>query len=203
MLPQQTLSTVELAAQFLSPRDLPYHLLLNYERGGNDLLDSSAGLQTKIWRGQYIGSDVVLDAPGVGPYTIITVPNITEFQFTFDQSMNPFVTYMVNETNGFFYWFDTTLPGFVTTALPVGAIRPRCSLDDKRELQSDISDVILTYVLDGDVYFRAQRDRFLIDYLLASDVDTDDNFNVGMSRGLRFQMGPVPGVPTHTFVFSW
>lgn len=202
MLPQQVLSSRAIPARFLQPKNRPFSYLTSYERGGIALLDGSQGVNLKNWRGRYIGNDIVLDADDVAPTVVLTHAGITEFEFTFDQSMNPFISFMENDTDAKFYWFDTTLPGFTITTLPVGSVSPRCALDDHRDLEASVSDIILVYLRSGNLYFRAQRDRYLIEYLLQAGLGATKLGQVGMNRVMRFQIG-APGFPTHTFNFSW
>lgn len=188
MLPDATLSLTRQGGAFLPPRNQrgDLDLLIDYEQGGTDIGDASAGLQVKTWTGQVLGADVVLAADGVGPTTVLSVADITEFAFTFDQQMRVFVTYVVNETDVYFYWYDNTLPGYTTTQLPSGCKSPRCTIDDKRPLQGQTSDIILAYVRAGKLYFRAQRDRYGVEYELA-EVPGQLLVQCGLSDVNRFQ----------------
>lgn len=196
MIPQQVLSTATIPAAFLPPRNEPKQPLEDYELGGVALNDSSQGLRVYTWRGRYIDGEIVLDVPGiVAPVSVLAVADVTEFQFTFDQNMQPFIAFVVGDTDAKYRWFDGTLPGFVTDDLPAGTITPRCSLDDKRDSQGAASDIILTYMRDGSLYFRAQRDRYANEYLLEENLDGYELGQVGMSRALRFQWQLVPIPP--------
>lgn len=188
MLPDHTLSTDPHGGAFLSPRGNrgDSDLLIDYERGGDDIGDASAGLLTKDWTGEVIGDDVVLSATGVAPTTVLTVPNIIEFSFTFDQQMRVFVAYVLADLSVHFYWYDSTLPGYTTTTLTAGSTSPRCSLDDKRPLQAQTSDIILAYVRGGKLYYREQRDRYDTEYELAT-VPSQLLSQCGMSDVNRFQ----------------
>lgn len=188
MLPGQALSLSVLSAGFLAPRDQRgiTDYLIDYEMGGVDIGDASQGLQVKTWTGQVIGNDVVLSADSVTPVTVLTVPGITEFGFTFDQNMRVFVAYVVGG-NTFFYWYDSTITAYTTTQLPSGSKCPRCSLDDKRPLEALSSDIILVYLRAGSMYFRAQRDRYGVEYLLTNAVAGKLLAQVGMNSVNRFQ----------------
>lgn len=189
MLPDGgVLSSEILDSPFLFPRNIPRRPKLDREHGGIAIQDPSEGLKARVWTGEIIGDDVVLAAPGVDPTTIITVAGIRRFGFTFDQNMQPFITYELEDGGGaFFYWFDTTIPGFTTTELPAGSYSPLCSLDDKRPLQTGTSDIILAYMRDGALYFRAQRDRYLVEYELETGLGSRTLIQIGMNTRLRFQ----------------
>ena len=186
MIPNQSLSSVNSPSEFLPPRDItPFNVLDNYEIGGVALSDPSQGLQVKIWRGQLDGNNIVLSAEGVTPTTVVTDTDITEFQFTFDQNMQPFVAYVAGGAAKYL-WYDTQLEDFRTTVLGADHITPRCAMDDKRRTQNAANDIILAYVRNNNLYFRAQRDRYTIEYLLYTGSIATVR-QVGMTRGNRFQ----------------
>lgn len=166
MLPDQVLSTETIFGAFLSPKSVPKEPLVDYEMGGADIQNPSEGLQVKVWKGVYEGGDIILSASGVAPVSVLTVANVVEFAFTFDQSMRHFVTYTLANGDAKFYWYDSLIADYTTTALPSGTMNPRCVLDDKRALQGGTSDIILTYLRAGNLYFRAQRERYLTEHLL-------------------------------------
>lgn len=187
MLPQEVLSTEPVPAQFRYPRNVPRAPLIDYEYGGVALNDATKGLRYQVWKGEYIDEQIVLSAPEVPAFALLDLPNVSEFGFTFDQNMNPFVAYELTTGEARFYWFDSTIPGFTTTTLPAGSMSPRCALDDNRALQIPVSDIILAYVREGSLYFRAQRDRYLVEYLLSSSIGDSRLLQVGLSEQLRFQ----------------
>lgn len=185
MLPDGVLSTTALPASFLSPRDAPIVPLIDYELGGVGVSDPSQGLMIKSWRMQWIAGDFVLDAPGVAPAVVLSKPNVKNFSFTFDQNMKVFITW-TDDLGCWYWWYDATLPGYSTVQLAADAQTPKCSLDDKRIHQLSVSDIILAYMRSGSLYYRQQRDRFGVEYLLKSDVGGYLR-RVGMNRVWRFQ----------------
>lgn len=210
-LPQDIFSSNPVSGTFLGGRSLPVKSELDYESGGLALQDSSRGLLCNIWRSRILNNktDIVLDAQPanadgqvVDSSTLITGINITEVSISFDQNMNPAIAYVEDGTPKF-YWYDTTIPGFTTTSYP-GILTPRVSLDDKRSLQSSISDVIFAYIRNeggqNRLYYRQQRDRYTIEYDPTEDLDptTRDEYRdmvdlspglikIGMNRQLRMQ----------------
>lgn len=189
-MPEHALSTEPVEGQFLAPRNIPPMPLVDYERGGAAIEDASQGLDVKDWRGRYIDGSIVLDAPGVAPTAVLSVPGVTEFGFTFDQNMRVFIAY-VDATGAHFYWYDTQIPGYTTTTLPAGSITPKCSMDDKRTSQLLVSDIILAYVRNGNLYTREQRDRYSVEYLLKAGVG-GKLIQIGMNDKLRFQFRLTP-----------
>lgn len=186
MLPNGVLSDQVIYAPFIPPRDIYPTPLVDYELGGVALNDSSQGLQVKVWHGVYTKGSIVFDAPGVDPTVIYTASGITEFSMTFDQNMQPFLAYVQNKIARF-RWYDTTVNQFVVVDLPAGSITPKCCLDDKRSRETPSSDILLFYVNNGNLYYRQQRDRFTIEYLLKTGVGGTLK-QVGMNLVNRMQL---------------
>lgn len=189
MLQDSVLSTQIIAAPFAFPRNIPKAALVDFEYGGVAIQDPSQGLRVKVWRAEYVDGAVVVSADGVTPTTIITVAHITQIGFAFDANMKPFVCYQLENGDAKYYWFDSTVPGFVTSTLPTGTDAPLCAHDDTRNTQVRLgrSDIILTYTRAGSLYFRAQRERYLTEHLLSSEIGDGQLLQVGMNQKLRFQ----------------
>lgn len=194
MFPQNVLSTPNVPADFLPPRNVMKQMLIDYELGGIGIQDASQGLRVQTWKGEIIGNDVVLSAPAVAPTVIYSEPGITELSITFDQNMQPFIAYMVDYEVCRFRWFDTTISQFVVTTLPAGSFSPRCVLDDKRPAATAWSDIILTYIRGGTLYFRMQRDRYLVEYALTTGLNAHVLGSFGMNLRYRLQWQVIPVV---------
>lgn len=191
-LPDNSLSTSSVPSRFFGARAGATSKTVDYEDGGIALNDPSGGLLVQRWRARLFRSGetdsaVWLDAPQVSEFEWLTVPNMTEISFSFDANMRPVVAYVANG-RAYLNWFDSVPNAYVTTALAVDVITPRVSLDDKRDIASNgyqLSDVILGYVRGGNLYYRQQRDRYLIERLLKTGVKP--LIRIGFTRGLRFQ----------------
>jgi hypothetical protein len=164
MMPDDVLSTIPITAALTGARALPVTRTVDYEDGGIAIQDPSQGSNYQRWRGRLIGDDIILDAPEVEPFAVLSGPDITEISFTFDQNMRPAVAF-VQAGMAKLRWFDTVAGAQVITEYP-GAITPRVVLDDKRFTQTSSSDIIFGYVRDGALYYRQQRDRYTIERLL-------------------------------------
>lgn len=185
-LPDGVLSTATIPAQFRFPRNIPKRPLIAYEYGGIALSDPSQGLRRLVWLGEWLEGTIYLSAEGVEPVAFLSVGEIQDFDFTFDQNMRPCVAYQLPTGVSRFYWYDGTVSGYVTLELPAGSNTPKCAIDDNRDMQVPISDIILAYVRDGTLYYRQQRDRFEDEYTLAEDVGVG-LIQIGMNRVWRFQ----------------
>lgn len=185
MLPDGVLSTIAQPAGFLPPRDAPPMPLVDYELGGIGISDPSLGLMVKAWRMRWVDGDFIADAPAVAPTVVYSRAGVTEFSFTFDQNMKPFITF-VDATGPFYYWYDATVSDYRVVALGSDVITPKCSLDDKRTNQLAVSDIILAYIRAGALCYRQQRDRFDTEYTLKSDVGGHLR-RIGMNNVWRMQ----------------
>lgn len=192
MLPPGSPSSSARSADFLQPDDGDRELLLDYEYGGIELNDASRGLDYTKWKIQYVKAESnamkVSYLDGSHMTTVFnTSDEVTEVSLSFDQNMVPIIVYVMLGVT-YLRWFDSTL-GAITTTIIAGAISPMVSLDDKRLFNQGQSDVILGYLRNKRLYYRQQRDRFLIelDQGAVPTLGTSRLTNLGMSRTNRFQ----------------
>lgn len=178
MIPQNRLSTTVIFDNLVTPDPQPSNLV-SRELGGVALQDPSQGMRVKVWTCTVILSgdpmipdQVQVEAADVPAVTVFSALSITEVSLAFDQNMRPFVAF-VSEGIAKFYWYDTVIEGTRISDLPAGSTTPRCTLDDTRALQDGNSDIILTYIDDGNLYYRQERDRYTVAYLLYPDINLD------------------------------
>lgn len=191
-LPNNALSASPAPSNFVGARALPTSKIVDYEDGGIAIQDTSKGLMYQRWRALLINpgrsdSYVQLDAESVSPFTLISLPGITEISISFDQLMRPTIAY-VQSNIAFLRWYDSSVSDYVTTEIGAGIITPRVALDDKRFAATNgyqTNDIVLAYIKAGDLYYRQQRDRYSIERLLK--IGVKPLIKVGFSRGLRFQ----------------
>ena len=143
----------------------------DFEEAGIALNNTSQGLQVQLWTFSTNGTDIIVDAPSLpAPITLLSPTNVASVRGCFDQNMNPFVAYL-QEGQWNYWWFDTVVGHMVTSQLPSGVTSVVCTLDDKRPWESNISDICLLYTNNGNLYYRRQRDRYGIEYLLKTSVN--------------------------------
>lgn len=178
MIPDNTPATpshiggFEVPVKSLSAEDK----LQDWEMGGVALNDPSQGLRVQLWKFTLVvdevtgASTISVEAPTVSKTVLFTGVDVNEIAGAFDQNMNPVVAYTEGGTPKL-WWWDPTAGAMVHTTLPAGCIDLRVSLDDKRRFNVAESDVILSYVRGGAAYYRYQRDRYLVEYLLSDNID--------------------------------
>lgn len=169
------LSSQVIEGRILVPDDRDVSPILDFELGGIDLNDNTQGNQYQTWTarlryraGSSVGG-IYLKADDGEEFLFYNAPGITEFSFTFDQNMQPFLCFMQGG-DAKYYWWDPTISAYALTNLPTGSISPKCCLDDKRRLETGTSDILLLYARDNNLYYREQRDRYLTEYLLKTGI---------------------------------
>lgn len=189
-MPQNELSLEVIDSPFIGGRALAVTKIRDYETGGIALNDPSEGHQVQVWSAEVVYStDIVLSAELVAETLVYAGTDISEISITFDQNMRLTYTF-VEGGSAKLRWYDTTIPAFVVTEFGSTYISPRVSLDDKRLLQMGNNDIIFAYIREGNLYFRMQRDRFGVEYLLATDVLPAPDYylaKIGMNTKNRFQ----------------
>lgn len=185
-LPDNTISSLYHVHPYRGGRRLPILDRKDREFGGIALNDPSRGLEYQVWRAEIPPSldKIVISADEVPPFTIITGQEITEVSLSFDQNMEPAIAY-VEAGSAKLRWFDSSQSAVVVTDFGPTYKTPRVSMDDKGD-QSGANDVIFAYVRDHQIYYRQQRDRYEIEYLVSTR-KVRRLQKIGMTDQYRFQ----------------
>lgn len=192
MFPLNELATPSHFAGFAYPvkSSAPIDDKQDWEMGGTGLNDPSGGLLVQLWKFTLVVDEettigsVYVEAPSVAATLLFADEDISEIAGAFDQNMNPVVAYM-QSGNPKLWWWDPTAGAMVHTALPGGAFDLRVALDDKRAFNVADSDVILSYVRGGSLYYRYERERYAIEHLLKEGVS--GLISIGMNVVSCFQ----------------
>lgn len=191
MLPEHTLSDPAVLGKFIYPTGIAKHPLEYYERGGIAIQDASQGLRYQAWRGYYdqITEEVRLKGLTTEVETVLfTQEDVVELAFCFDQNMRWATVVKLLDGTVEFRWFDTVPGAYVTTTYPDSYLSPKLTLDDKRPLEVLHNDMLLTYIREGKLYLREQRDRFGVEYLLYENIPNNTEITYfGMTDKLRVQ----------------
>lgn len=181
-------------ADWRDPDNLAFTPLIDHEMGGVALNNGTQGLLVKKWTLSYVEPNFLLGASDVPAVTVFSrAATVSRVALAFDQNMRPCIAF-VKDSVPWLYWYDSLVESFVFTELAAGIADPCLCMDDKRPLEIVSNDIILAYTFNGNLYFRAQRDRFGVEYLLATDVPGVLT-KVGMNRGnrLQFELTQVSG----------
>ena len=183
-------SSEPLYSRFLIPDRWVTSALEDWERGGVAVGDASLGLDVKNWKLWVDELDVYAQAEGGVPEVLFSDGGISEASLAFDQAMRYAVAY-VKHGEIHLRWYDTAVAQHVISRFPVGRC-PRLGVDEKRTAYVTNSDIILGYIKPGVKYdslcFRAQRDRFEIEYVIREELFPGSVLrNIGMNVNYRFQ----------------
>lgn len=194
MLPNNALSSVPVKAPYLWPDGVRTSVLKDQERGGMGLQNPAPSLMYQPWYFEVLDRRLLVSsATHLRSVLIEHTSAIVEISGTFDQNMNPCVAFVDQIGAGWLYWYDTAVGAQVldlletTIGLGEGFISPRVCLDDKRQSQSATSDIILAYMRNSSLFMRVQRDRFRVEYLLATQIN-GRLLDIGMNKGNRVQL---------------
>jgi hypothetical protein len=191
MLPGGVLSIPDFPAPYLYPDSIVPDRDLDYEHGGVALNDPSLGLTYQKWTlrlliDQFDVGSVLLSAENTPEMLLFALPGVTDVSLAFDQNMNPFVAFL-QSGQARFWWFDTVSSSQIFSDLPVGTTAPKCCMDDKREEHTGTSDILMAYVRGDTLYYRQQRDRYEIEYALATPV-VGQVLEIGMTTNNRVKI---------------
>ena len=194
-IPQGRMSTTPVLGEYLPPEGVTPHPLTSYEVGPIDVEDTTEGLLYQTWRLSWDGitGDFTLKAEDtLEEYIIGNSFDVTHASFTFDQSGR--VTFAwTNTTSSYFRWYDTQIGQTVIEDLGADVFTPTIYLDDKRPTQNTANDMLLFYTkFDGigqyNLYMKVQRERFLVETLMISQLDSFYIIACGMTGELRVQL---------------
>lgn len=178
MIPQRSLVLPPVLSPFLPPDNNSPAVtdLTDVQLGGVALNNGTQGLQVQNWamevQGSLLTTQVWISATTVASTFLFARPNITWARMAFDQNMHPFIAF-IDQNGPAFWWYDPTLPGQTFTSLTSDVTNPCCTMDDKRPLETRLgtNDIILSYVRNGTLYYRQQRDRYGTEYVLYTNIN--------------------------------
>lgn len=209
MIPDNELAPQAIFAPYSGVVRGPIEYLHDYEKGGVALGDGSQGLQVQLWECRVSNEvDVEVFAPN-HPWSVIYThtKKIEQVGLAFDNNMRPFLTVQDVDGDCWYWYWDVVTNSQELEQLPAGSRTPRCCVDDHRESQNAISDVVLSYIRSGSLYARYQRERYQDEHLLQAGLGPDAELVcLGMNRGLRLQWhlrqaNPVAGAAFFTEPF--
>lgn len=193
MFPDGRFSTEPVRAAYLSPDNLQaYTRRVDFERGGKGIGDPSAGLNYQNWRVYYdpVAFAVRLSNEIGFDQVMFTSIGLTQLALAFDFNMRPVIAYT---ENGVTWLRQFNTAGEQTSKLLIpSAAQPRLCLDDKRQQFASGADILLFYLRADSICMRVQREGFLDEHVLATDVVGTRLGRVGMTTGWRVQLELLP-----------
>jgi len=188
---EDRLSTTLVTNSYLYPDSKERHINTDFENGPIAITDLSEGIQYQSWALTIVSGNFTLTPETTGsPVIILSGQDSIRCSFAFDKNGRPNIFWTDSGNLSHFYWYDTVAADFVITDYP-DVFSGMLSLDDKRVMESDVSDIILWYTrLVGpqyNLYHRKQRDRYGIEHLMKENT-FPFIYKSGMHKGLRGQI---------------
>lgn len=181
----------DIPSSFIYPRNIFTNIRTSLHIGGVALGDLSLGRDYQVWTLE-VSSDsgsLLLSSPTYPPTLVVSGTYITECSLAFDQNLNPLYAW-VDSGICKYRWFDIRINNYVVTEL-IG-ISPNIVLDDVRDVTSGISDVILSYIRDGNLCYRMQRDFYDVQYIVGPCYENGRILRCGMQEDMRFSWELIP-----------
>lgn len=162
-------------SSFLTPDDFTATIpTRDREKGGVAISDPSQGLLLQDWECKWdfrTRSIIVFPVSNPLNSTVIIsgLNSVSKVSFSFDANMRPYIAY-ANEGTSYFRWYDAVAGDYTTTVFNNNE-RDLCVTHDIKTfelVQSNVTDVLLFYLRDNKVYYRQQRDRYGLEYQIAT-----------------------------------
>lgn len=196
MMPNNVFSLVPLPAPYLAPRTgVRFNAAAgatDTHFGGRALGDASAGIAYQLWTCFTDGDNVWLQPQNAPAFIQLPHVNAKWVALAFDQSSNVTIPYVDGAGNLYYYWYDTTIPGYTTSQVAgTGYTRVFAAFDDQRVPMLTGSDAVIVYPKAGNIVARQQRDRFGTEYTLGPAPGTLVQFGMNSKYRMQFQFKSV------------
>jgi hypothetical protein len=141
----------------------------------------------EIWSLYYRNNNIQL----VNPANVITfqIPlmNVISIDLAFDQLDREFIVWELPGNQVWMYWYDPNLAAHTMTQIAAGN-NPCCMIDERRDKMIPDSDVFIFYQVDDHVYYRLQRERYLIQHEIPHNHEDVVLETCGMGTNLRMTL---------------
>lgn len=185
-LPEPYIKEAKTLDNFIYPRSKNYPLTESWDLGGVELNSNREEMTKYSWFAWTDGTTVFLKREDLTEvHTLFTDVDITEIDLTFDQNMNYCIAYVSNKLSKI-SMFSVVTQTREVSLLGDNVKHPRVSLDDKRSFNVNNSDIILSYQKGNKLYYLLQRERFLIEHLIAESSGSRFLWRVGMGKNNCF-----------------
>lgn len=186
MIPANTITPTPIVASYQYPYELPYNPFRQVVLGGTALGDAAAGRQVKLWVVEY-AYGIISVGPDNGPVELtLAVPDLLSVSLAFDSNMGVVLGWQ-STTGGNLHYFDIELNSYVTKPFPT-ASSCRVCVDDARDFYSSQSDVIFAYTATDTLYWRQQRDKYEIDYIVGATTKKLIQIAPSTANRLQFEL---------------
>lgn len=144
----------------------------------------------EIWSLYYRNDHIQLVSPTEVITFQIPIMGVKCIDLAFDQLDREFITWELPGNQVWMYWYDPNLASHTTTQIATGN-NPCCMIDERRDKLIPDSDVFIFYQVDNHVYYRLQRERYLIAHEIPHDHEDVTLETCGMGTNLRMTLRTV------------
>lgn len=170
-------ATEDISCILLAPRQAPVDKIVAYSR---------KCLSSDIWYAKLgIAKIQVFDSADVLQFELNIPRPASKVDLCFDQLDRPCLTWQNDLDEIYLYWYDPTIPGYVTTKL-ANATNPCCQVDNYTVNYLPLSDILVFYQQGDIVKFRRQRDRFNTEYQVPHNLQDIVLDTCGFGTNWRF-----------------
>lgn len=162
-LPNNIITVTPVYAPFLEPlQSWVYNPLQEKVLGGTAIGNGQAGREVQNWIITYSAGVIDVSPQDGASQFSMSVAGVTSVSLGFDSNMAVAIAYQT-AAGANFYYYNTLTAGYSTMTI-AGATSCRSCVDDPRLFDSGASDVIFSYVLTSNLYYRVQRERYLTEH---------------------------------------
>lgn len=193
MIPYSTFVLTDDYTRLTQPESLKKTGLVDYERGGVALGNSSEGLSRYDWTFKVINKTQGMlsreGVPEIMVHEFSTKP--LDVAFCFDQSMNIVLAWQDKDFILYLKRYSSATNSFQVLNLGIGKC-PRLTLDEKRAEFISNSDVILGYIANNTLLYRIQREGYLTPHVIEENMLPSQRLaRIGV-KGFRLQFVLTP-----------
>lgn len=189
MIPNNMFTDSPVVTGFIPPYDLPYTPMQQIVLGGIAISDPSKGRMFQTWTAYYESGNINIKPTNGAVVETIPAPGAISISLAFDNNMGIVLCWQTS-TGSVLYYYDTVAESYVTNStFGLGTTSCRVAVDDPRDSSVTASDVIFAYTLNGRLYWRQQRDRYVTQY----SPSTVDNPDLGLTSKRLIKMAPSLG----------
>lgn len=186
MIPGNIVTPILDPAAFQPPYNEAYNPFIQTVQGGNAISDPSAGRQVKDWAVSYSGGIISVGPKLEAVVFTLEADDVETISLAFDSNMSVVLAWKT-PTGAKLYYYDTLTSTYITRVF-ADVTSCRVGVDDAREVNVTNSDVIFAYTLNGNLYWRQQRDRYDIERLAGATTNLLKRMGPSVSNRLQFEL---------------
>lgn len=152
---------------------------------GHALIYSAYEARTLTWD-PLLGQFTLTNAAGTVLHTLAR-SGVISCDLAFDSLDRQFYCWLEANDQIWMYWFNSVSSAFEITNITSGE-NPCCAFDERRIILSSQADIYLFYQRDNLIFYRLQRDRYLVEYPVPDSIAAVELETCGMGTNSRMTL---------------